>query len=48
MLLTLRINISKKKLDRYVKRYGLNAEKTMKQSQKVNILINEHYKKHDK
>lgn len=48
MCLNIKMNIAKKKLDLYVKKHGLNDEKTMKQSQKVNILINEYYKKHSK
>lgn len=48
MLLKLKLNKEKKKLNEYVEIYGIQDEKTMKQSVKVNNLINKYYKKHSK
>lgn len=43
MFLNFRINLAKRKLDKYVEKYGLHHEKTMKASIKANNLINKHY-----
>lgn len=43
MFLNLKINLAKRKLDKYVEKYGLHHEKTIKASRKVDKLINKHY-----
>lgn len=48
MLLEFRMNRAKKKLDLYVEKYGLQHERTIKQSVRANNLINQYYKKHRK
>lgn len=48
MFLKFKMNREKKKLDQFVEKYGLNHEKTLKQSIKANDLINEYYRKHTK
>ena len=44
-LLEKQIEEAKKKLDEYVEKYGLQDERTLKQSIIANNLINEYYKK---
>ena len=48
MLLRLRINKEKQKLNKYTEKYGLQHKKTMEQSIKVDNLINKLYRKHIK
>ena len=44
ILLNFKIERAKKKLDKYVEKYGLKDERTIKQSNKANKLINQFYK----
>ena len=46
MLLDYRINRAKKKLSLYIEKYGLQDERTLKQSERANNLINKYYEKH--
>lgn len=45
MLLKLRIEVLKKKLDKSIEKYGLQHKETLKISKEVDKLINKYYKK---
>lgn len=48
MLLNFKIKIKKLILAIYAKKYGINHEKTQKQSEKLDSLINKYYESIDK